>query len=55
MQMLGGFVPLVLHDPDQREATMAIAEDVAANMEAAGGTTSSRRWWAASTTGSAPR
>jgi inosose dehydratase len=38
MQMLGGFVPLVLHDADQREATMAIAEDVAANMEAAGGT-----------------
>ena len=38
MQMLGGFVPLVLHDADQRQATMAIAEDVAANMEAAGGT-----------------
>jgi inosose dehydratase len=38
MRMLGGFVPLVLHDPDQREATLAIAEEVAANMEAAGGT-----------------
>ncbi|HZB40529.1 MAG TPA: TIM barrel protein [Ilumatobacter sp.] len=38
MQMLGGFVALVLHDPDQRDATLAIAEDVAANMEAAGGT-----------------
>lgn len=38
MQMLGGFVPLVLHDPDQREAMLAIAEDVASNMEAAGGT-----------------
>jgi inosose dehydratase len=38
MQMLGGFVPLVLHDPDQRKATMAIAEDVASNMQAAGGT-----------------
>ena len=38
MQMLGGFVPLVLHDPDQRVAMMTIAEDVAANMEAAGGT-----------------
>ena len=24
MQMLGGFVPLVLHDADQRQATMAI-------------------------------
>ena len=38
MQMLGGFVPLVLHDPDQRDAMLAIAGDVAANMEAAGGT-----------------
>ena len=38
MRMLGGFVPLVLHDPNQRDATMAIADDVAANMEAAGGT-----------------
>ena len=38
MRMLGGFVPLVLHDPDQRDATMTIAEDVASNMEAAGGT-----------------
>jgi inosose dehydratase len=38
MQMLGGFVPLVLHDRDQREAMMTIAEGVAANMEAAGGT-----------------
>jgi len=37
MQMLGGFVPLVLHDADEREATMLMAEDVAANMEAAGG------------------
>jgi inosose dehydratase len=38
MQVLGGFVPLVLHDPDQREATMASADDVAAKMESAGGT-----------------
>ena len=38
MQMLGGFVPLVLHDPDQREPMLTIADDVAANMEAAGGT-----------------
>ena len=38
MQMLGGFVPLVLHDPDQRDAMLRIAGDVAANMEAAGGT-----------------
>jgi inosose dehydratase len=38
MQMLGGFVPLVLHDPEQRDPMLAIAEDVASNMEAAGGT-----------------
>jgi inosose dehydratase len=38
MQMLGGFVPLVLHDPQQRDTALTIAEDVAANMEAAGGT-----------------
>jgi inosose dehydratase len=37
MRLLGGFVPLVLHDPAQRQATLAIAEQVAANMEAAGG------------------
>jgi len=38
MRMLGGFVPLVLHDPDRRDATMASADAIAANMEAAGGT-----------------
>jgi inosose dehydratase len=37
MQLLGGFVPLVLHDPDRRDEMMAIADEVAANMEAAGG------------------
>ena len=37
MQLLGGFVPLVLHDPAQRDETLAIAEQVASNMEAAGG------------------
>jgi inosose dehydratase len=37
MQLLGGFVPLVLHDPAQRDEAMAIAEQVAANMQAAGG------------------
>jgi len=37
MQLLGGFVPLVLHDPAQRDEMLAIAEQVAANMQAAGG------------------
>jgi inosose dehydratase len=37
MQLLGGFVPLVLHDPDQRHRALAGAERVAANMQAAGG------------------
>ncbi len=37
MQLLGGFVPLVLHDPTQRDAMLAIAEQVASNMAAAGG------------------
>jgi inosose dehydratase len=37
MQLLGGFVPLVLHDPDKRDEMLALAEQIAANMEAAGG------------------
>lgn len=37
MQLLGGFVPLVLHDPAQRERTLELAGQVAANMAAAGG------------------
>lgn len=38
MTLIGGFVPLVLHDPAQRDATLATAEHVAANLRAAGGT-----------------
>ena len=37
IELLGGFVPLVLHDPDQREHALALADTVAANMAAAGG------------------
>jgi inosose dehydratase len=37
MQLLGGFVPLVLHDADQRDEMLVIADQVASNMEAAGG------------------
>ena len=37
MTLLGGFVPLVLHDPERRQAALAGAERVAANMAAAGG------------------
>lgn len=37
MQMLGGFVPLVLHDAAQREAQLASADRVAESMAAAGG------------------
>jgi inosose dehydratase len=37
MQLLGGFVPLVLHDPARRDDALAGAERVAANMAAAGG------------------
>jgi inosose dehydratase len=37
MQLLGGFVPLVMYDPAQRDDMLASAEQVAANMEAAGG------------------
>jgi inosose dehydratase len=37
MTMLGGFVPLVLHDPGQRDGQLAEAERIAANMAAAGG------------------
>jgi inosose dehydratase len=37
MTMLGGFVPLVLHAPDQRDEQLAEAERIAANMAAAGG------------------
>lgn len=38
LEMIGGFVPLVLHDPDQREASLAAAERAAALMGGAGGT-----------------
>jgi inosose dehydratase len=38
MQMLGGFVPLVLHDAAQRDAQLAEADRIAAAMAAAGGT-----------------
>ncbi len=37
MQLLGGFVALVLHDPAQREAQLAEAERIAADMARAGG------------------
>jgi inosose dehydratase len=37
MQLLGGFVPLVLHDPEQRDEMLVVADQVASNMEAAGG------------------
>jgi inosose dehydratase len=37
MQLLGGFVPLVLHDAERRQAMLDIADHVAANMQAAGG------------------
>ena len=37
MQLLGGFVPLVLHEPTQRDEMIAHAEQVASNMAAAGG------------------
>lgn len=38
MTLLGGFVPLVLHDPARRDEMMAHAEQVAANMAACQGT-----------------
>ena len=38
MTLLGGFVPLVLHDPARRDEMMAQAEQVAANMAACQGT-----------------
>ncbi len=37
MELLGGFVPLVLHDAAQRDAQLAEAERIAAAMSAAGG------------------
>ena len=37
LRLLGGFVPLVLHDPAQSEEQLARAEVIAANMQAAGG------------------
>lgn len=39
MRLIGGFVPLVLHDPAQRNTQLAAAEQVAANLQAAGGLT----------------
>ncbi|HEY5664645.1 MAG TPA: sugar phosphate isomerase/epimerase [Ilumatobacter sp.] len=37
MHLLGGFVPLVLHDPAQRDAQLAETDRIARNMAAAGG------------------
>ena len=37
MQLLGGFVPHVLHDPEQRDAQLAEVEATARTMAAAGG------------------
>lgn len=37
MELLGGFVPLVLHDADRRDEQLAEADRIAANMAAAGG------------------
>ncbi len=37
LSLIGGFVPLVLHDPAQREATLAAAHQAAATLSAAGG------------------
>jgi inosose dehydratase len=37
LTLVGGFVPLVLHDPGQRDATLATAETVASNMASCGG------------------
>lgn len=37
MSLIGGFVPLVLHDPEQREEALAAADRIAANMAACGG------------------
>lgn len=39
MRLIGGFVPLVLHDPAQRAEQLAEAERVAANLQVAGGLT----------------
>lgn len=36
MRLLGGFVPLVLHDPDQADAMLAEAEETAADLAASG-------------------
>jgi inosose dehydratase len=38
LAMIGGFVPLVVHEPSQREATVAAAHRAASLMSAAGGT-----------------
>ena len=37
LEMIGGFVPVVLHDPAQRDASLAAAERAAALMGGAGG------------------
>ena len=37
LKMIGGFVPVVLHDPAQRDASLAAAERAAALMGGAGG------------------
>lgn len=38
VRMLGGFVPLVLHDPDRRAEALSIAERAAARLAGVGGT-----------------
>jgi inosose dehydratase len=38
VQLIGGFVPVVLHDPDQRQATLAEARSIAELFAAAGAT-----------------
>jgi inosose dehydratase len=38
MQLLGGFVPLVLHEPARRDEMLARADAIAADMAACGGT-----------------
>lgn len=39
MRLIGGFVPLVLHDPAERDTALATAGQVAANLETAGALT----------------
>jgi inosose dehydratase len=39
MQLIGGFVPLVLHDPSRSADMLAIADRIAGNLQLAGGST----------------